>query len=109
MALKRKVQRIGNSLALVIPNEIFDFLELDPIDVKYKLCQDDTGTVFVAILNKDVTVIDEKKFQKHGKSFSIIIPKALCSLWNIGLAENQERELKLSFDESPLKWRLSPI
>ncbi len=109
MGLKRRVQRIGNSLALVVPNEIFEFLELNPTEVKYKLCQDETGSVFVAILGKDVTVIDEKKFQKHGKSFTLIIPKSLCTLWNVGLLEGQNRELELSFDDSSLKWRLNPV
>ncbi|MCD8024848.1 MAG: hypothetical protein LUE64_04870 [Candidatus Gastranaerophilales bacterium] len=108
MALKRKVRRVGNSLVLAIPNEIFDFLGFDPKDIKYKLCQDETGGVFVLILKKDVIALDEKNFQKHGSVYTIIIPKQLCVLWNIGLGENQKRELELLYEDSPLKWRLYP-
>lgn len=108
MALKRKVRKIGNSLAFAIPNEIFDFFDLNPDEIKYKLCQDETGSVFIAILGKDVTAIDEKRFQKQGKSYTIIIPKALCTMWNVGLLDNQKRELEISYDKSPLKWHLMP-
>ena len=109
MALKRKVRQIGNSLALAIPNEIFEFLNLNPEKIKYKLCQNETGSVFVVILGKDVVALDEKKFQKHGKTSVIIIPKPLCVMWNIGLKEEQNRELELSYDDSPLKWKLCPV
>lgn len=108
MALIRKIRKIGNSLALAIPNEIFDFFDLNPEIVKYKLCQDDSGAVFVLILNNDVVMLDEKRFQKQGKSYAIIIPKALTLMWNVGLGENQKRELELKYDMSPLKWKLSP-
>lgn len=109
MALKRKVRKIGNSLALAIPNEVFDFLDLDPSTDKYKLSQDETGSVFIIILQNGVMALDEKKFQRQGNSYLIIIPKPLCIIWNIGLDESQKRELLVSFDESPLKWRLSPV
>ncbi len=109
MALVRKIRQIGNSITLTIPNEIFDFLGYNPQLIKYKLCQDETGAVFLVILDKNVMAIDEKKFQKHGKSFAIIIPKPLCKMWNVGLGENENREIKLSFDNSPLKWRLEPV
>ncbi len=109
MALKRKIRQIGNSVTLVIPNEIFEFLGIDASSVKYKLCQDDTGCVFIVILEKDVIALDEKKFQKRGGSFAIIIPKTLCTMWNVGFLEGQVREMEISFDELPLKWRLSPV
>lgn len=109
MALIRKVRQIGNSLALAIPNELFDFLEINPSEIKYKLYQNETGQVYVIILEKDVYALDEKNFQKRGTSYTFIIPKSLCTMWNIGLGEDQSRELALSFDESPLKWRLSPV
>lgn len=109
MALVRRIRQIGNSVTLIIPNEIFDFLGYNPSVVKYKLCQDETGAVFLIILDKGVMALDEKKFQKHGKSFAIIIPKPLCKMWNIGLAEENNRELQLSLDDSPLKWRIEPI
>lgn len=109
MALKRKVRKIGNSLALAIPNEIFDFFDLNPENIKYKLCQDDSGSVFILILNKDVVMLDEKNFHRQANSYTIIIPKTLCNMWNIGLSENQNRELELRYDMSPLKWKLSPV
>lgn len=109
MALKRKIRQIGNSITLTIPNELFEFFGHDPLSVKYKLWQDETGSVFIVILEKGVMALDEKKFQKHGKSFAVIIPKPLCVMWNIGLLEGQERELGLSYDNSPIKWRLSPL
>ena len=109
MTLKRKIRQIGNSLAFAIPNEVFDFLDLDPASIKYKLGQDDTGAVFVLILNKDVISIDEKKFHRQGNVYTIIIPKPLCIMWNIGLSEGQNRELQISYDNSPLKWKLEPV
>ncbi len=109
MGLKRKIRQIGNSLALAVPNEIFDFFELDPLKIKYKLCQEDTGDVFILILSPDVIALDEKKFQKRGNTFTVLIPKSLCTLWNVGLFEGQRRELELSYDNSPLKWKLSPV
>ena len=109
MALVRKIRQIGNSVTLTIPNEIFDFLGYDPNVVKYKLCQDETGAVFLIILDKGVMALDEKKFLKHGKSFAIIIPKLLCKMWNVGLGENENREIKLGYDDSPLKWRIEPV
>lgn len=108
MTLKRKIRQIGNSLAIAIPNEVFDFLGLDPASVKYKLGQDETGSVFVLILGKDVMAIDEKKFHKQGNVYTIIIPKTLCVMWNIGLDEGKNRELQISFYDSPLKWKLAP-
>lgn len=109
MAIVRKVRQIGNSLALPVPKEVFEFLEFDPQKVKYKLCQDETGSVYVLILQKGVIALDEKKFQKLGTSYSIIIPKSLCIMWNIGLSEGQNRELSLSYGDSPLQWYLAPL
>lgn len=109
MALRRKVRQIGNSLALPVPKEVFEFLEFEPQKIKYKLCQDETGGVYILILQKGIIALDEKKFQKLGTSFSIIIPKPLCVMWNIGLGDNQSRELEIAYDESPLKWRLEPV
>ena len=107
MTLKRKVRQIGNSLAFPVPNEVFDFLNLNPAEIKYKLSQDETGDVFVIILKKDVVALDEKKFQKQGNIYAIIIPKALCNMWNVGLSKDETRELSLSFYDSPLKWKLA--
>ena len=45
MALKRKVRQIGNSLALPIPSEVFEFLGFNYKDIKYKLIQEITGEV----------------------------------------------------------------
>lgn len=109
MALKRKIRQIGNSVAFAVPNEVFDFLDLEPQKIKYKMCQDETGSVFIVILDKGAMALDEKKFQKHGNVFAVIIPKPLCYMWNVGLGEGQNRELELSYDDSPLKWRLSPV
>ncbi len=109
MALKRKLRQIGNSLAIAVPNEVFDFLDLDPSSVKYKLGQDETGAIFILILAKDVIALDEKKFHKQGNVYTIIIPKPLCVMWNVGLGEGQNRELELSYYDSPLKWKLSPV
>ena len=109
MTLKRKIRQVGNSLAVAIPNEVFDFLDLDPVSIKYKLGQDETGAVFILILNKDVISIDEKKFHRQGNVYTIIIPKPLCTMWNIGLSDGQNRELQISYDNSPLKWKLEPV
>ena len=109
MALKRKVKQIGNSYALVIPNEIFDFLNLNPEEIRYKLIQDETGAVFIIILHKDVIAIDEKRFQKQRNSYNILIPKSLYNIWNMSFSGTSFKELELSFDSSPLKWRLSPV
>ena len=109
MALKRKVRQIGNSLALPVPNEVFEFLGFNSKDIKYKLIQEISGQVFILILKKDVISLDEKKFQKLGRTPAIIIPKPLCILWNIGLEEDKNRELYIEFDDSPLKWRLYPV
>ncbi|MDO5437027.1 MAG: hypothetical protein Q4F80_02395 [bacterium] len=109
MALKRKVRQAGNSLAYPIPNEVFEFFNLDPKKIKYKLCQDETGSVFILILQKDVIMIDEKKFQKLGNTYAVIIPKPLCTIWDIGLEPGRNRELEISYGNSPLKWLISPV
>lgn len=109
MGLIKKVRQIGNSLALPVPNEVFEFLELEPNKIKYKLCQDETGSVYILILEKGVCALDEKNFQKLGRNSAIIIPKALCAMWNIGLGENQNRELEIAYAASPLKWKLAPV
>lgn len=109
MSLKRKIRQIGNSLAIAVPNEVFDFLDLDPASVKYKLGQDETGSVFILILGKDVMALDEKKFHKQGNVYTIIIPKQLCAMWNVGLGEDKNKILQISYDSSPLKWKLSPV
>ncbi len=107
MALKRKVRQIGNSLAIAIPNDIFDFLDLEPSKIKYKLSQDETGAIFIVILKQGVSALDEKNFQKRGNTYTVIIPKPLCNMWNIGLLEGQNREIELSMDNSPLKWLIT--
>ena len=106
MALKRKVRQIGNSLALPIPGEVFEFLGFNYKDIKYKLIKEITGEVYILILKKDVIALEEKKFQKLGNTPAIIIPKPLCIMWNIGLEEGKNRELLIEFDDSPLKWKL---
>ncbi len=107
--LIRKIRQVGNSVALAIPNEIFDFLNLNPQKNKYKLCQDDTGSVFIIILDENVSMIDEKKFQKQGTVYAIIIPKPLCNMWNVGLHDGAKREIALYLDDSPLKWKIEPV
>lgn len=109
MALIRKVRQIGNSIALPIPNEIFEFFELDPKKSKYKLTQDETGGVYIIILKPDVMALDEKRFQKLGRTPAVIIPKPLCIMWQIGLEENMNRELEIAYNGSPLKWSLKPV
>ena len=108
MAVKRKVKKLGNSFALVIPNEIFEFLNFNPNVVKYKITQDETGAVFIVILEKGITSIDEKKFQKQRNSYNVIIPSALYNIWNVDLREGESLEIALSYETSPLKWRIEP-
>ena len=68
MALLRRIRQIGNCVTLTIPYEIFDFLGYNPSVVKYKLCQDETGAVFLIILDKGVMALDEKNFKNMAKA-----------------------------------------
>lgn len=80
MALKRKVRQIGNSLALPIPSEVFEFLGFNYKDIKYKLIQEITGEVYILILKKDVIALEEKNFKNWETPPQLLSrsPYALC-------------------------------
>jgi len=108
MPLKRKVRKLGNSVAFPVPNEVFEFLNFDPKNVKYKLIQDETGNVYLVILDKDVFALDEKNFQKLRSLYGFILPKSLCIMWNIGTNETNNRDIEISYTDSPRKWLIKP-